>query len=71
MAGDAAAAPAAAMQDALRDHSRNKKSNNIPLFYGISERDTIKPQQLVDHIEAAAVMAEWDKQTAETMLGEH
>ena len=62
MAGEAARlAAAAAMQEALQDHTRNKKSNDIPLFYGISDRDTIKPQQLIDRIEAAAVMAEWDK----------
>ena len=49
-----------ALATALTNHDRTRRSTDIPLFYG-KEGDTVKPQQLLDRIEAAADIANWDK----------
>ena len=54
------AAEGDALATALSNHDRTRKSTDIPLFYG-REVDTVKPQQLIDRIEAAVSIANWDK----------
>lgn len=57
---DPAAAAAAAMADALRNHERNKRSTDIPLFYGKKDKDIISPQFLIDRITHAGAIAGWN-----------
>ena len=49
-----------AMETALNNHDRSKRSSDIPLFYGTKDKDTVNPQQLVDRIERAAAISNWD-----------
>ena len=61
--GDDVAAPAnpeAAIAGALIAHDRVRRTTDIPLFYGIKEKDTITPQQLIDRLERAARVAKWE-----------
>ena len=51
---------AAALETALSNHDRSKRSSDIPLFYGTKDKDTVNPQQLVDRIERAAAISNWD-----------
>lgn len=44
---------------ALINHDRVRRTTDIPLFYGIKEKDTITPQQLVERIDVAARVANW------------
>lgn len=61
-AADGAAAQAAVINDALIGHDRVRRTTDIPLFYGIKEKDTITPQQLVDRLERAARVAKWNSE---------
>ena len=56
----AAAAAAAAVQVALQQHERNKRSTDIPLYYGKRDKDSISPQFLVDRITHAGAITGWD-----------
>ena len=62
-AGAAAAAGAAdggaALNAVLINHDRVRRTTDIPLFYGIKEKDTITPQQLIERIDRAARIANW------------
>ena len=51
---------AQALETALNNHDRSKRSSDIPLFYGTKDKDTVNPQQLVDRIERAAAISNWD-----------
>ena len=58
-----AAPPAAAqaqMAAALNDHDRLKRSTEIPLFFGQKSRDSISARLLIDRINTAAQIANWD-----------
>ena len=54
---------------ALNNHDRVTRSTDIPLFYGIKEKDNVSAQQLVDRIDRAAVIANWDCPTANDDAG--
>ncbi len=58
--GPAARAQARLINDALIGHDRVRRTTDIPLFYGVKEKDTITPQQLVERLERAARVARWD-----------
>ena len=64
---DPAAAPDLAT--VLNNHDRVKRSTDIPLFYGIKGKDNVSAQQLVDRIDRAAVIANWDRKTADGDAG--
>ena len=51
---------AVALEDALRNHDRIRRSTDLPLFYGRKEKDSVTPEFLIDRLEAAAVVARWD-----------
>ena len=51
---------AQALETALSNHDHSKRSSDIPLFYGTKDKDTVNPQQLVDRIERAAAISNWD-----------
>ena len=60
-----AAAPAAAaaqMAQALHAHDNLKRSTEIPLFFGSKDRDSISARLLIDRIEAAARIANWNEE---------
>ena len=50
---------AAALEQALTQHDKVRRSTDIPLFYGRKEKDTISPNQLVDRLDRAARVAGW------------
>jgi hypothetical protein len=56
------AAAAEAVRNALQQHERNKRSTDIPLYYGKKDKDTISPQFLVDRITHAGTIAGWNDQ---------
>jgi hypothetical protein len=45
---------------ALTQHDKVRRSTDIPLFYGKKDKDTISPQQLIERIERAARVANWN-----------
>jgi hypothetical protein len=45
----------------LTQHDRTRRSTDIPLYYGMKNRDTISPQQLLDRLNRAAEIAGWDE----------
>ena len=51
---------AAAMQNALTQHDRVRRSTDLPLFYAKKEKDTITAKFLIERLEAAAVVATYD-----------
>jgi len=53
------AGQAAAMQQALLQHERVRKSTDLPLFYGSKDRDTIDPQDFLSRFETASNIARW------------
>jgi hypothetical protein len=59
-AGAGAAADAAAINNVLINHDRVRRTTDIPLSYGVKERDTITPQQLIERIDRAARVANWN-----------
>lgn len=54
------ALPAAQIQQALAAHERVKRSTEIPLFFGKADKDTLKPQFLIDRVDHAGQIAGWD-----------
>jgi len=48
------------LANALSQHDKVRRSTDIPLYYGISSKDSISPQQLIDRIERAARVANWN-----------
>ena len=50
------------MQAALINHERVKRSTELPLFYGVKGKDTVTAHQLIDRIEKAARIANWDEE---------
>lgn len=60
-AGDGGAGAAgAAINNALIQHDRVRRTTDIPLFHGVPSKDTISPQQLLDRLERAARVANWN-----------
>ena len=53
-------AQAQAMQDALNAHDRVRKSTDLPLFFGRKDKDTVSPNLLLDRINRAATVANWN-----------
>ena len=51
---------AAAMQNALTQHDRVRRSTDLPLFYAKKEKDTITAKFLIERLEAAAVVATYN-----------
>lgn len=51
---------AAALADALTAHDKVRRSTDIPLFYGRADKDTVTPNQLVERLERAARVANWN-----------
>lgn len=49
-----------ALANALTQHDKVRRSTDIPLFYGRSDKDTITPNQLIERIERAARVANWN-----------
>lgn len=50
-----------ALQAALTQHDKVRRSTDIPLFYGIKGKDTISPHQLLERINRAKRVARWDQ----------
>ena len=48
-----------ALQAALLNHDRVRRTTDIPLFYGKKSKDTIQPQQYIERLEKAARVAQW------------
>ena len=51
---------AEALQAALTQHDKVRRSTDIPLFYGNKNKDTISPHQLLERINRAKRVARWD-----------
>jgi len=51
---------AAQIQQALIAHDRVRRTTDIPLFYGRKGKDTISPQQLVERLDKASRVAQWN-----------
>ncbi len=51
---------AAQIQQALIAHDRVRRTTDIPLFYGRKGKDTISPQQLVERLDKASRLAQWN-----------
>jgi Retrotransposon gag protein len=51
---------AAAMAQALNNHDHLKRSMDMPLFFGLKEKDTITARHLIERIERAPVIATWN-----------
>ena len=49
-----------AMNAALLQHDRVRRSTDLPLFYGRKDKDTTTARLMVDRIEMAAEIAGWD-----------
>ena len=58
--GAPAAGQAAALGNVLINHDRVRRTTDIPLYYGIKEKDSITPQQLIERLERAARVAGWN-----------
>ena len=50
------------IRQVLTQHDRTRRSTDIPLFYGRKEKDTISPQQLLDRLDRAQGIAEWNEE---------
>ena len=48
------------MNAALLQHDRVRRSTDLPLFYGRKDKDTTTARLMVDRIEMAAEIANWD-----------
>ena len=51
---------AAQIQQALIAHDRVRRTTDIPLFYGRKGKDMISPQQLVERLDKASRVAQWN-----------
>jgi hypothetical protein len=49
----------AAMEGALLNHDRIRKSTDLPLFYGRKDKDTIDPHEFLKRFETASRIANW------------
>ena len=49
----------AALQGALLQHERIRKSTDLPLFYGSKDKDTVDPQDFLSRFETASNIARW------------
>ena len=58
--GAAGAQAQAAHLAALGAHDKIRRSSELPLFYGNRTRDTISAKNLVDRLENAANIANWN-----------
>ena len=52
---------AAQVQQALLNHERAKRSTDLPLFFGNKTRDTTTAPALLDRINIAAEIANWNQ----------
>jgi hypothetical protein len=50
---------AATIQQPLIAHDRVRRTTDIPLFYGRKGKVTIEPQQYIERLERAAMVAQW------------
>jgi hypothetical protein len=48
------------LQEALNAHDRVRKSTDLPLFFGRKDKDTVPPNLLLDRINRAATVAQWN-----------
>ncbi len=48
------------LQQALNAHDRVRKSTDLPLFFGRKDKDTVPPHLLLDRINRAATVANWN-----------
>ena len=48
------------LQNALNAHDRIRKSTDLPLFFGKKDKDTVSPNVLLDRINRAATVANWN-----------
>lgn len=48
------------MQAALLAHDRLRRSTDLPLFYGRKDKDSISAKLLIERIDRAAEIANWD-----------
>jgi hypothetical protein len=48
------------LQQALNTHDRVCKSTNLPLFFGRKDKDTVLSHLLLDRINRAATVANWN-----------
>ncbi len=48
-----------ALQAALINPDRVRRTTDIPLFYGRKGKDTIQPQQYIERLEKAARVTNW------------
>ena len=51
----------AAIQAALNAHDRVRKATDLPLFFGVKGKDTITPRLLIDRVNKAATIADWNE----------
>ena len=51
---------AQAIAQGLRAHDEVRRSTQLPLFYGFDKENTISANTLLDRVEAAAAVANWD-----------
>ena len=52
--------PAANLGAALQDHSRIKRSTDLPWYFGIPSKESISAANLIERLEMAAGVANWD-----------
>ena len=48
------------LQEALTAHNRVRKSTDLPLFFSRKDKDTVPPNLLLDRINRAATVAQWN-----------
>jgi hypothetical protein len=48
------------LQEALNAHDRVCKSTDLPLFFGRKDKDTVPPNLLLDCINRATTVAQWN-----------
>jgi hypothetical protein len=48
------------LQEALNAHDGVRKSTDLPLFFGRKDKDTVPPNLLLDRINRAATVAQWN-----------
>ena len=49
-----------AQMQALNEHERNKKVSDLPAFFGQTGKDTVTAKQLIQRIEKAAAVCNWN-----------
>ena len=48
------------IQDALLQHDRVRRSTDLPVFFGVPQKDIISARNLIDRLETAAQVAAWN-----------